>query len=190
MDHIHHRNADRRLCRADRHASTSLSASLTRVAQRTQSPISRSIGHTKPRFTCVSRHGIWITSTLLPVTALVGVTAHAMTGGSIEAQLRGTWVPASAACPSPLKRVTKATRVTCVNGAQRAEYRPLEQCFTCMRRDVTHGTMLSTDAMGDSPCMISLDTSKKQAAVGIDCSNDKQLRARFPFGTAALAAYP
>ena len=40
----------------------------------------------------------WMTSTLLAVTALVGVTAHAMTGGSVEAKFRGTWVPASAAC--------------------------------------------------------------------------------------------
>jgi hypothetical protein len=138
----------------------------------------------------VSRHGIWITSTLLPVTALVGVTAHAVTGGRAEAKLRGTWVPASAVCTSPLKLVIEAKRVTCVNGAQRAEYRQLEPCFTCMGRDVTHGTMLSTDAMGDSPCMISLDASKKQATAGIDCSNDKQLRARFPFGTAALQHCP
>jgi hypothetical protein len=86
--------------------------------------------------------------------------------------------------------VIEANRVTFVNGAQRAEYRQLEQCFTCMGRDVTNVTMLSTDAMGDSPFIIYLDASKKQAAVGIDCSNDKQLRARFPFGTAALKHCP
>jgi hypothetical protein len=45
----------------------------------------------------------WITLTILAVTALAGVTAHAMTGGSVEAKFRGTWVPASAACASPLK---------------------------------------------------------------------------------------
>jgi len=99
----------------------------------------------------------WITSTLLVATALAGITAHAMTGGSVEAKFRGTWVPASAACTSPLKLVIEANRVTFVNGAQRAEYRQLEQCFTCMGRDVDNVTLLSTDAMGDSPFLIYLD---------------------------------
>ena len=80
--------------------------------------------------------------------------------------------------------------VTFVNGAQRAEYRQLEQCFTCMGRDVTNVTMLSTDAMGDSPFMIYLDASKKKATVRTDFSNDKKLGARFPFGTAALKHCP
>ena len=31
----------------------------------------------------------WITSTLLVATALAGITAHAMTGGSVEAKFRG-----------------------------------------------------------------------------------------------------
>jgi hypothetical protein len=132
----------------------------------------------------------WITSTLLAVTALAGVTAHAMTGGSVEATFRGTWAPASAACTAPLKLVIEANMVTFVNGAQRAEYRQLEQCFTCMGRDVTNVTLLSTDAMGDSPFMISLDASKKQASVRIDFSNDKQLGARFPFDAAALKHCP
>jgi len=113
-----------------------------------------------------------------------------MTRGSVAAKFRGMWGPASAACPSPLKRVIEAKRVTFVNGAQRVEYCQLEQCFTCMGRDVTNVTILSTDAMGNSPFMISLDALKKQAAVGIDCSNDKQLRVRFPFGTAALKHCP
>jgi hypothetical protein len=77
-----------------------------------------------------------------------------------------------------------------VNGAQRAEYRQLEQCFTCMGRDVTNVTLLSTDAMGDSPFMIYLDASKKKASVRTDFSNDKQLGARFPLGTAALKHCP
>jgi hypothetical protein len=102
----------------------------------------------------------------------------------------GTWVPASAACTSPLKLVIDANMVTFVNGAQRAEYRQLEQCFTCMGRDVTNVTMLSTDAMGDSPFMIYLDASKKKATVRTDFSNDKKLGARFPFGTAALKHCP
>ena len=128
----------------------------------------------------------WITSTLLAVTALAGVTAQAMTGGSVDATFRGTWVPASAACTSPLKLVIKAKRVTFVHGAQRAEYRQLEQCFTCMGRDVDDVTLLSTDAMGDFPFMLSLDASKKRPAVRTDFSTDKKLGARFPFGTAAL----
>jgi hypothetical protein len=132
----------------------------------------------------------WITSPVLAVTALAGVTAHAMTGGSVEAKFRGTWVPASAACTAPLKLVIEANKVTFVNGAQRAEYSQLEQCFTCMGRDVTHVTMLSTEAMGDSPFMIYLDTSKKKPSVRTDFSNDKQLGGRFPFGTAALKQCP
>ena len=78
----------------------------------------------------------WIIATILTMTALGSVTAHAMTGGSVDAKFRGTWVPASAACTSPLQLVIEANKVTFVHGAQRAEYRQLEQCFTCMGRDV------------------------------------------------------
>jgi hypothetical protein len=109
-----------------------------------------------------------------------------MTGGSVAAGFRGTWVPASAVCTSPLKLVIEATLVTFVNGAQRAEYRQLEQCFTCMGRDADNVTLLSTDAMGDSPFLIYLDASKKKPSVRIDFSNDKKLGTRFPFGTAVL----
>ena len=131
-----------------------------------------------------------ITATMLAVTALAGVAAQAMTGGSVEAKFRGTWVPASAACTSPLKLVIEANKVAFVNGAQRAEYSRLEQCFTCMGRDVENVTLLSTDAMGDSPFLLYLDASKKQATVRTDFSNDKKLGARFPFGTAALKPCP
>jgi hypothetical protein len=131
-----------------------------------------------------------ITATILAVTALAGVAAQAMTGGSVYAKFRGTWVPASAACTSPLKLVIEANKITFVNGAQRAEYSRLEQCFTCMGRDVDNVTMLSTDAMGDSPFMLYLDASKKKATVRTDFSNDKKLGARFPFGTAALKQCP
>lgn len=58
-------------------------------------------------------------------------------------------------------------------------------CFTCMGRDVTNIVLLSTDAMGDSPFMIHLDTTKKQPVL-VDFSNDKKLGARFPFGSGAL----
>jgi hypothetical protein len=114
----------------------------------------------------------------------------ALTGGSVDTKFRGTWVPAAAACTSPLKLVIDANMVTFVNGTQRVEYRQLEQCFTCMGRDVDNVTMLSTDTMGDSPFMISLDASKKQASVRTDFSNDKKLGARFPFGAAALKQCP
>ena len=89
-----------------------------------------------------------------------------MTGGSVAAGFRGASVPASAACTSPLKLVIDANVVTFVNGAQRVEYRQLEQCFTCMGRDVDNVTLLSTDAMGDSPFLIYLDASKKKASAG------------------------
>jgi hypothetical protein len=76
--------------------------------------------------------------------------------------------------------------VTLVKGLDRAEYRKLEQCFTCMGHDVENITLLSTDAMGDSPFMIYLDGSKKKAGVTIDFSNDRKLGARFPFGRSTL----
>ncbi len=127
-----------------------------------------------------------ITSTFSAVAMLAGATAYAMTGGSVAAGFHGTWVPGSAACTSPLKLMIEANVVTFVNGTQRAEYRQLEQCFTCMGRDVDNVTLLSTDAMGDSPFLIYLDASKKKTTVRVDFSNDKKLGTRFPFGTAAL----
>ena len=50
--------------------------------------------------------------------------------------------------------------------------------------------MLSTDAMGDSPFMITLDENKKRMSMTVDFSNDKKLAARFPFGTKALKECP
>jgi hypothetical protein len=108
----------------------------------------------------------------------------------LDAKFHGTRVQASAACTSPLKLVIEANRVTFVNGAQRTEYRQVKHCFTCMGRDVTHVTLLSTDAMGDSPFLIYLDASKKKASVQTDFSNDKQLGARFAFGTASARPCP
>jgi hypothetical protein len=111
--------------------------------------------------------------------------ALAMTGGSVGAAFHGQWVPVKASCNSPLKLVIGPNTVTFVNGAQRAVYPKLEQCFTCMGRDVTNIVLLSTDAMGDSPFMIHLDTTKKQPVL-VDFSNDKKLGARFPLGSGAL----
>ena len=98
---------------------------------------------------------------LVALSALACGTVLAMTGDSVAVPFRGTWVPAKATCDSPLKLVIDANVVTFVNGTQRAEFRKLEQCFTCMGRDVKDMTLLSTDAMGDSPFMITLDGTKK-----------------------------
>ena len=126
---------------------------------------------------------------LLAVTAVTfaGGSAWAITGGSVHSGFLGEWVPTAAACTSPLKLVIDAHSVTFVNGAQRADFRKLEQCFSCAGRDVQGVTMLSTDAMGDSPFMITLDESRKgRKTMSVDFSNDKQLAARFPFGKGGL----
>jgi hypothetical protein len=122
--------------------------------------------------------------------ALAATVAQAMTGDSVVPAFRGTWVPVKAACASPLKVMIEANAVIFVNGTARAEFRQLEQCFTCMGRDVTEITVLSTTAMGDSPWTIYLDASKKPNAVTVDFSNDKKLGARFPFATGALKKCP
>ena len=117
----------------------------------------------------------------LPLPAL-----QTMTGGEVETKFRGEWVPGKARCTSPLRVIIGANVVTFVKDADRAEFRKLEQCFTCMGHDVENITILSTDAMGDSPFMIYLDGSKKRAAVTVEFPNDKKLGARFPFGTTPL----
>ena len=111
---------------------------------------------------------------------------QSMTGGSVAAEFRGEWVPAKAACTSPLRLKIEAQTVTFVKGTDRAEYRKLEQCFTCAGHDVENVTLLSTDAMGDSPFTIYLDGSKKKLSVQVYFDNDKKLAARFPFGKASL----
>ena len=122
----------------------------------------------------------------LALTALAFAAPQEMTGGSVAEEFRGEWVPAKAACTSPLRLKIEPRTVTFMKGADRAEYRKLDQCFTCMGRDVENITILSTDAMGDSPFTIYLDGSKKKAAVTVDFANDRKLGARFPFGKAAL----
>lgn len=117
--------------------------------------------------------------------AAVAPPALALTEDLLPA-FRGTWVPAAATCASPLKVTIGPRVVTFENGAQRAEYRKLETCVTCMGRDVTNVTLLSTDAMGDSPWMITIDTRRKTPVVSVDMSNDKKLAARFPFGREAV----
>ena len=125
------------------------------------------------------------------LAALACSAALAMTGDNVAVPFRGSWVPAKASCDSPLKLVIDANVVTFVNGAQRAEFRKLEQCFSCMGRDVQDMTLLSTDAMGDSPFMITLDGRKKgKPGVSVDLGNDKKLAARFPLGNVALKGCP
>jgi hypothetical protein len=127
------------------------------------------------------------------LVALVAGTGQAMTGGSVEARFRGDWVPTQAACNSPLKLTIGANVVIFVNGGQRAEFRKLDQCFTCAAGGMTTAPQpvwLTTDAMGDSPFIVLLDGTRKTAAVAVDFSNDKKLGARFPLGTAALRRCP
>jgi hypothetical protein len=132
-----------------------------------------------------------IQSSMLVLAALACSTAFAMTGDSVAVPFRGDWVPAKAACGSSLKLVIDAQAVTFVNGDQRSEFRKLEQCFSCMGRDVQNMTLLSTEAMGDSPFMITLDGTKKtKPGVSVDLGNDKKLGARFPLGNAALKKCP
>lgn len=122
----------------------------------------------------------------LAIAVLASPTLQTMTGGSVAAEFRGEWVPARALCTSPLRLIIEANKVTFVKGSDRAEYIKLDQCFTCMGRDVENITWLTTDAMGDSPFIIYLDGSKKKAAVSVDFSNDKKLGSRFPFGAGQL----
>jgi hypothetical protein len=121
------------------------------------------------------------------IAALACSAGLAMTGDNVAARFRGTWVAAQATCETPLKLVIDANVITFVNGAQRAEYRKLEQCFSCMGQGVQDVTLLSTDQMGDSPWTVTLDGRKKaRPGVTVDFSNDKKLGARFPLGAAAL----
>lgn len=128
----------------------------------------------------------WIAPPVLVLAALLFGIPQNMTGGSVAPEFRGEWVPAKARCTSPLRLIIEPNVVTFVKGLDRAEYRKLEQCFTCMGHDVENITLLSTDAMGDSPFMIYLDGSKKKAGVTVEFPNDKKLGARFPFGRSTL----
>ena len=110
---------------------------------------------------------------MFALAALAFATPQTMTGGSVAAAFRGEWVPAKALCTSPLRLVIGPEVVTFVKGADREEFRKLEQCFTCMGHDVKDITLLSTDAMGDSPFMIYLDGSKRKPAVHVEFPNDK-----------------
>ena len=132
-----------------------------------------------------------ITSAVLALSAIAWTAAQAMTGGSVEAKFRGDWVPAKAACNSPLRMVIDANLVAFVNGGQRQEFRKLEQCFSCEAGGMTtkpQSVWLSTDAMGDSPWTVTMDGTKSKVAVSV--ALDKQLAARFPLGTAALKKCP
>lgn len=128
---------------------------------------------------------------MLALAALACSAALAMTGDSVAVPFRGDWVPAKATCESPLKLVVDANVVTFVNGAQRAEFRKLEQCFSCMGQGVQNMTLLSTEAMGDSPFMITLDGTKKaRPALSVDLGNDKKLATRFPLNNVAMKKCP
>jgi hypothetical protein len=124
---------------------------------------------------------------VLAVAVLACVSAVAMTGDHVPGPFRGDWVPAKAACTSPLKLAIDANLVTFVNGPERVEFKKLEQCFSCMGQGVEDVVLLGTEAMGDGPFMITMDGGKKARPIlSVDLSNDKKLAARFPLGTAAL----
>ncbi|HEX8161425.1 MAG TPA: hypothetical protein VF538_06105 [Pyrinomonadaceae bacterium] len=125
-------------------------------------------------------------ASVLAFAALTFASPQGMTGGSVETKFRGEWVPGRAPCTSPLKLVIEPTVVTFVKGADRAEFRKLDQCFSCAGHDVENVVLLTTDAQGDSPFTIYLDGSKRKASVQEVLYNDKKLAARFPFGRAAL----
>lgn len=127
-----------------------------------------------------------VAASVIALAALAFGTPQEMTGGSVAAEFRGDWVPSRAACTSPLRLRIDANVVTFVKGDDRAEYRKLDQCFTCAGRDAENVTLLTTDAMGDSPFTIYLDGSKKLPTVTVYFDNDKKLAARFPFGKAPL----
>ena len=131
-----------------------------------------------------------ITNATFVLSLLAYGGAWAM-NGDVAAPFRGAWVPAKATCDSPLKLVIDASVVTFVNGAQRAEFRKLEQCYSCMGRDVQDVTLLTTEAMGDSPFSIIMDARKKsRPTLSVALDNDKKFGARFPLGTAALKKCP
>lgn len=127
-----------------------------------------------------------VVTSAFALAALAFGAPQTMTGGSVAAAFRGEWVPAKALCTSPLRLVIGPDVVTFVKGADREEFRKLEQCFTCMGHEVENITLLSTDAMGDSPFMIYLDGSKRKPAAHVEFPNDKKLGERFPFGAASL----
>ncbi|MES2205608.1 MAG: hypothetical protein V4525_02290 [Pseudomonadota bacterium] len=127
---------------------------------------------------------------LFTFTMLSSSMTNAMTGDSVAAEFRGEWIPAKASCNSSLKTVIEANKVSFINGSQTASYPKLEQCFSCMGHDVNNITLLSTDAMGDSPFTIYLDSSKKIPAIQVAFDNDKKLGTRFPFGKSSLKKCP
>lgn len=130
-------------------------------------------------------------NTLLTMLGLaLGSTCFAMTGGAVDPKFQGAWVPASAGCSSALRVVIEADKVTFQNGAERAEYGRLEQCFTCAAGGATNArqpTWLTTDKMGDSPWQLTLDDTRKgRVAVTAEFPNDRRMAARFPLGNAPL----
>ena len=132
-----------------------------------------------------------IVTAVFIAAAFAAGEAAAMTGGSVAPEFRGEWVPGNATCTSPTKVVIEANAVTFVNGSQRAAYNKLEQCFSCMGRDVSNVVWLTTDAMGDSPFTIYLDSRKKKApSISTIEFGDKKFAQRFPMGKGPLKKCP
>ena len=53
-----------------------------------------------------------VAASVLAVATLMFGTPQTMTGGSVAAPFRGEWVPAKAACTSPLKLIIEPNAVT------------------------------------------------------------------------------
>ncbi len=127
------------------------------------------------------------------IALLCAGAAHAM-NEDVDPKFQGIWVPAGAACASPLKVVIEARKVSFVNGAQRADYSRLETCASCAAGGMSTARQplwLTTDQMGDSPWQLTLDDTRKgRVAVTADFPNDRKMAARFPLGTAALKKCP
>lgn len=122
---------------------------------------------------------------VLAIVTPISSSSQNMTGDSVAIAFRGEWVPAKAACTSPLRLTIGPQVVKFAKGDDRVEYRNLDQCFACMGHDVQDIVILSTDARGDSPFTIYLDSSKKKPKLTIDFI-DTKLGNRFRFGRAAL----
>jgi hypothetical protein len=132
-----------------------------------------------------------ITLGVLIAGVLAAGNTAAMTGETVAPEFRGNWVPGNAACSSPVRLEIQANAVTFVNGSQRAAYQKLEQCFSCMGRDVSGIVWLTTDAMGDSPFTIYPDSTRKKApSISTVEFSDKKLGQRFPFGKGPLKRCP
>ncbi len=70
-----------------------------------------------------------IVASLLLATAFTCTLAPAVGANIVAPKFRGDWVPAKAACTSPLKLVIGEKEVSFVNGVERASYPKLSNAM-------------------------------------------------------------